>query len=790
MHILREDTDEYQELARELDRIDAALAQTSIRRRAGYVPHKFFGTWAVYEVETGTAESGETEEAHKLVAGKDGFFPNRETAIKGAAAFARAHPDAELVVRPIQFTFPDSAATALTDASYWRFNKRVGDALEIRGDELRDTIKGVARRAFRRRIAGFAQHRQGVQGYSKDLDRVLRAHMGEAVRYVMLDKLKYQAISTMESMGLSPHRSAHQKNKELHDAVQAWLRDLNGQKQPMEASIDRAIDGVISSRKPWTKPLIGTADLALGAWWIVNSPYVAVGVGSYAGYRLYRALRDGGDLKTRALTGAMVGDMAHLKLGSFFNVMSAVVNLSQTAIGTYPVLKEKYTTVGVGLLEKAVRSRLAGKPNRHWKLLERADIASRYKHTEISARMFRGEGKLARASLFLFDSAERFNRAVALLGGYQRAIDRGAGEAEAFRAGEDVMIRTQFHYGNASKPEVLRNVLLRVPGQFKNFMAQHITYLAGLDKKAELPRYLLALFLVAGGFGIPGVDLLDALMKWLFDFSPVQALKEAALRAQAAGESAGAALNVIARGLPSLIGEDLSFRAGVGDKFLPLEPRDFEGPWISTIKGAVRLGELNATIADHVRNLSTGLGRPLKSLEAAANGLPLQDMFTDPKRFYEALADGKIDYTSPWKSGAREFDETTLTNTDLARMAVGSTPMRVAQQRDVFEDARVEDEKLDRKTKRVKSEFILAYRRYGFDAKYRDDLERVIGNLARRAADDGVHLTARQVNRWVRDAFTPRLQRTVRQARRQLRPEIFDLAKPILDDVLRENAVP
>ena len=165
-------------------------------------------------------------------------------------------------------------------------------------------------------------------------------------------------------------------------------------------------------------------------------------------------------------------------------------------------------------------------------------------------------------------------------------------------------------------------------------------------------------------------------------------------------------------------------------------------------------------------------------------------MVADPKRFYEALADGKIDYTNPWKSGAREYDETVLTGTDLARMAVGSTPMRVAQQRDVTGIKNAETEKLERKTKRYKSQLITAYRRYGFDAKYRDDLERVIGNLARRAADDGVHLTARQVNRWVRDAFTPRLQRTVRQARRQLRPEIFDLAKPILDDVLRENAGP
>ena len=637
LHILREETDEYQELARELDRIDAALAQTSIRRRTGYIPHKFFGTWAVYEVKTSTTDEGEIEETHKLVAGKDGFFPDRETAIKGAAAFLRAHPDAELVVRPIQFTFPDSGATALTDASYWRFNKKVGDALEIRGQELRDTIKGVARRAFRRRIAGFTQHRQAVQGYSTDLDRVLRAHMAEAVRYVMLDKLKYKAISTMENMGLSPHRSANQKNKGLQDAVQAWFRDLNGQKQPFEAQIDEIL------ARPWAKPVrsaLVTGGVIGGTTAIVGgSPLVAGLIGSYAGYRVYRALRDGGEFKTRALTGAMVGDMAHLKLGSFFNLMSSVVNLTQTVINTFPVLKG-YTFTGMRLLEEAARTRLMRKPNRHWRLLERADIASQFKHTEAPSLMFKGEGTLAKASLFLFDTAEKFNRATAFLGGYQRAIDNGASEGEAFKAGERAMIRTQHHYGNASKPEILRNVLARVPGQFKNFVAQQITFVAGLDKKTELPFFLLSMFLVAGALGIPGLDLLDALFKWLFDFSPILEIKKAALRAQAKGEAIGAAANVIVRGLPTLIGEDLSFRAGMGDKFLPLEIRDLWGPWVSTVKSAVTLAELNATVADHVRNLSTGLGRPLKSLEAAANGLPLQDLFTDPKRFYEALADG------------------------------------------------------------------------------------------------------------------------------------------------------
>ena len=119
-------------------------------------------------------------------------------------------------------------------------------------------------------------------------------------------------------------------------------------------------------------------------------------------------------------------------------------------------------------------------------------------------------------------------------------------------------------------------------------------------------------------------------------------------------------------------------------------------------------------------------------------------------------------------------------------MAVGSTPMRVAQQRDVISAKNFETEKMARQTKRYMNQIVTAFRRYSDQP---EQLDRVLGNIAEKATAAGVQLSGDQVNRALKNAFTPRLQRTIQQTRRQLRPEIFGLADPIIDE-LRPDAGP
>ena len=200
-----EPTEEYAEWATEADAIEKRLESTKVRRREGYIPHKFFGTWRVFR-EGEENENGEKQWEH--LAGKHGFFPTRATAVRAAVAHAKASPDDNLKVAPVQFEFEQAETTQLSDASYRKFKARVGDMLEVSGEDLDDLVHKVARLPFRRRVAGFSKFRSGAKGFSKDLDRVLTSHIGEVVRYVHLDELKYDAINTMEREGLSRHRQS------------------------------------------------------------------------------------------------------------------------------------------------------------------------------------------------------------------------------------------------------------------------------------------------------------------------------------------------------------------------------------------------------------------------------------------------------------------------------------------------------------------------------------------------------------------------------------------------------
>ena len=50
--------------------------------------------------------------------------------------------------------------------------------------------------------------------------------------------------------------------------------------------------------------------------------------------------------KSRAITGDMLSLSAHLKLGAFFNLSSALVNLSQIGLNTYSKMGAVLTSAG------------------------------------------------------------------------------------------------------------------------------------------------------------------------------------------------------------------------------------------------------------------------------------------------------------------------------------------------------------------------------------------------------------------------------------------------------------
>lgn len=765
---LREALPEFADLQAEADRLEARLAQTSVRRREGYVPHKFFGTWRVFVKGAPDPDGNDT---WSPVAGEHGFFPSRNAAISAAKFYQEANGGAEMRVEPTEFKFPESDATQLSDRAYGRFVGQVGSMLQLQGQELQDAIKGVARRRFRRRVAGFAQYRHGVAGYSKNIDRVLRGHIGEAVRYIAMDRLKFDAINTMEAMGLSPARRENPDTKVLQDAINAWFRDVNGQKQPTERAVDEWLDRLEAT--PARVPLAVGAAIA-GSLGVAGSWVVGPLLGSYIGYRIYRGIASGGEFKSRAITGAMLGDMAHLKLGAFMNVFSAVVNLSQLAVASYPKLGERWMMVGMTRAMAALVSARTNSPNTDVKLLERADIDPKFASTEASPHLFQKQSEAAKWSMMLFSSAETVNRSVTFLAAYHRAIARGATPGEAMRQGKAMVTETQFHYGAANKPELLRNTFLRVPLQFKNFMVQMFSFMFGLKGAGEIARFAVALLLLAGLFGIPGWEWLDWLVESMTGFSPKREIIRQGLLAQAAGEAYGSIIDFLARGFPAALGVDLSARTGMGD-MLPNEGRDFLGPWLGTMAQAVRLGQQNSTIVDQVRNLSPGLGNPLKALEAAADGIPLElsaaravGLMDGPTGF----GNDRALMTNPWKRGYYDYEPTTG---ELALIAAGGRPKRAADIQGYEQIRLKETEELRKREGRYLDRISAALRATGSDpdaTAFKAAQDRI---LAEAAADKKVKISRDQVRNTIRNTIQDRGDRGMKSVPRELRPEMIPL---------------
>ena len=766
LHGTQPPSEQYAEWAAEADRIQPRIDETKIRHREGYVPHKFFGRWRIFEkvpesdaiVQKGfndqpfrtekaardaaaAAGGGEVVEIEggygfksqwKHVAGEHGFWPSRKDAVRAASKLSRQ--GAELRVAPVEFTFPEEQATQLSDAAYYRFMGNVEAMVGLEGQDLQDAVRGVARKRFRRRIAGFAQYRKGAQGFSKNLDRVIRTHIGETVRYVSLDKLKFDAINLMEREGLSENRTTVQSRPVLAAAVQQWFKDVNGQKQVLEGQIDQLLN------RNWVTPLRG--GLAAGAMAYIASGATANPIspviGAYIGWRVGRGLNQGGPFPTRAITSGMLGDMSHLKLGMTLNVMSALVNTTQITLNTLPVLGTRATSVGFKRFNKAVLSKIRGKPNADWRLMERHDIHPLNTFAEGTRHQFQGEGKLSKISMAFFTSAEGLNRGVTFLGAVSKATGEGKSTGEAHQFAREAMRRTQFHYGAADKPELYRNVLLRVPAQFKNYVSQQIAFAFGLDPKKELPMFLMSLALLTGALGLPLLDLIDDITDQVADFSPIAMMKEEALKALARSELEGGIATFILRGAPGLAGVDMTGRAGMGDKFLPLTLRDWEGPWISTIKNAVRHGAEGASIEDHIRNVTPGFGNPLKVLEAQRNGGVM---------------------TSVWKRGRGEYE---MTPDEMALKAFGARPVREARQQDLRDIERRKIEKRRQDVRRYVDRYVKA--RQAGDT---DEMRHILAE----AREQGVPLSRASIQSASRAMLLDRQTRSLKQLPRDMRRE-------------------
>jgi hypothetical protein len=765
----------YAELREEYDALEARLSATSVRRREGYVPHKFYGNWRLFE-QTGTDKDGNP--TWKELTSDQGFYNDKTDAIDASRAYLKSNPNAKLKIEPkvIQFPFQHEG-TELSDKAYQRFLRKLQATAGVEGQELYDMVKDVARKRFRRRIYSAGQYRKGAKGWERDIDRVMRTHIGQSIRYITMDKMKYDVINTMEDMGLSRNIVIDRKKKVLHAAFEQWWHDFNGQPQAVEDMFDGLLN--LEYMQPLRSAMMfGAGAFAAGSLWV--NPYFGAALGGYLGYRIYQTQKNGGSFKTRALTGSFLSDLSHLKLGLFFNIASAAVNLSQTLVNTYPVLKEKWTAVGIQRATSAMYLIATGWNVKEWRkanpdrplteamrdvlVLGRCDVETSFRFAENHPGMYKQESKRSKLSMFWFQKAETINRAVAVLGTFARAEAAGKSHGEAINEAKRVLTRTQFHGGNANRPELLRNTILRVPLQFKNFFINQMTFAFGL-RGGEIPRFLGALVMVGGLLGFPMLQIIDGAYQMVTKESIVQDMKDWALDKIADGEATGTMASMLIRGLPGAF-TDTSQRVGMGEKFIPSQWSDFSGPLISTAITARELAHQGAGVVDHLRNLTAGAA-PLKALEAAANGMPLESLISNPVGFWNALGDGKAMVTNPYLKGAAEYEPTT---SELWLKGMGLRPIVEAQMADIRSGIQQAEDKRDRETRPVLAEMVRKWREAGGEDGGRaadDAAEAVVEDAEKR----GIIVTKMQIGTAFKDAGISRDIRTLKRTPKIIREE-------------------
>jgi hypothetical protein len=740
-------------LIEEYDALEARLAATSVRRKEGYFPHKFYGGWRLFRVET-DPETGNVEEIE--ITSDQGFFDSVDDALDAARDALERDPNANFIIRKKSITFPNLGGTVVSDRSYGRIITALENALTLPRDVVRQAARQAVRRRSRRRVFQPGMLRTGAEGFSKDMSRVMRTHIAQTVRYVEMDKLKFRYVTTTEAEGLSPHRITSIKQEgrlQLFYALEAWFRDVNGGKQ----SFEETLDSLIEMAGPMRSAIAAGALAFLAAGGLAGSPAVIAALAAgYVGWRVYHGAKGGGEFATRTIINRFTSDMAHLKLGWLLNLGSATVNMTQTFINTYPVLGERWTAEGFARANAALWSQAIHGDNlealsHDARLLRRADIATKFRFGQQNPWLSEVQTTAAKVSMFPFETVERLNRATAFLGAYYRALDRGASPAEAMAEGRKIMRRTQFHQGNANKPELLRQIWAALPLQFQNFVFQQIAFFTGLRSPGEIARFALAMFLFAGLLGLAfGSALWDEIIYRLFGVRVTDLITEQAAQWGAPGQ-------FLARGLPGMLGVDISQRVGIGKGFLPESLSDWiTGPAFGTIRDLSRRWENDATWVDLLQAI-TPAAAPLKSLEAAANGAPLFS-----PAFMRQFGQGETAFTDPNRRNMLRYEPTVP---EMILRGVGLRPIRETMEADI-QRYRAQDEETRRRLENRYLGRIIRAVREGRE----EDIEAVLDAAARA----GVYFTARRLRDAMRDAYTPQIDRLVRNAPRRARGDLIE----------------
>jgi hypothetical protein len=252
--------------------------------------------------------------------------------------------------------------------------------------------------------------------------------------------------------------------------------------------------------------------------------------------------------------------------------VSALVNLAQTLVTTFPKLGAKYTRVG---FEKYTEYAMRKTPQ----LVDIARELGLHARLNQSAIDMLGldDSMLKKASgyfLFLFNKADRVTTGNAGFGAYFKAIEEGGmTHTAAINYARDIIDRTMFRYGKENLPTIMRPPLMRTILQFKPFFINMLSFIGHLfsgnhqriDSQArELFRFGLVMSTMGGLMAVPFMNKLDGALFKYFGFSPVNAVEDILGKDQTWTDKGHGWREAPIRGIFAALGWDISQRLFIG----------------------------------------------------------------------------------------------------------------------------------------------------------------------------------------------------------------------------------
>lgn len=342
-----------------------------------------------------------------------------------------------------------------------------------------------------------------------------------------------QAIQSQKDFellkGVSPETAmlfADMMGLEKNEAMQAWLQKAVAQQSALKRHIRRkGVEGFNED-----------ASRVVAAFITSNSRAASRALHGLRIQTLVENVRDG-DVKDEAIALTQYvenpKEEAQALRGLLFvnyiggSVASALVNLTQTLVQTFPYLSQYGGPLKAGKHLGAAMQAVAGKITDPAlaDAVKRAEADGVIKPQEVfqlqaEASRTMGSDLRVRAGLALwgsfFQAAETFNRRVAFIAAYQTAKEQGIKDPFAFAEG--AVEETQGVFNKGNRPNWSRGAIGATLFTFKTFTIQYVEFLKRLPAK-ERALALAVLVLLSGIRGIPfaadAEDLLDTVAQAL-----------------------------------------------------------------------------------------------------------------------------------------------------------------------------------------------------------------------------------------------------------------------------------